>query len=253
VVFLRQRCENSGMHPIPALIEAGGACAASGSFVWAAVAPPSQIFGPTIRRTGDPSAMALTFDDGPNPAATPALLDLLDQHEARATLFVTGEHVRAFPDLTKEIARRGHTVGNHTDTHPQLIFRSAEEIGAQLDRCDAAIQQAIGRKPRWMRPPFGFRGPLLNGAVRKWGGSGVVMWSTLAWDWKPSAAAKVIQHLQRARGGDIVLLHDGDFQKLEGDRQHTVAALAHWLPRWRDAGIRFVTLDDIGKTSSTSD
>ncbi len=241
------------MHPIPALIEAGGACAASGSFAWAAVAPPSQIFGPTIRRTGDASTMALTFDDGPNPAVTPALLKLLDQHRVRATFFVTGEHVRAFPDLAKEIAERGHTIGNHTDTHRRLVFCSAAEIGAQLDRCDDAIKQAIGRKPRWMRPPFGFRGPLLQGAVQRWGGAGVVMWSALAWDWKLSAPEKVIQHLQRAKGGDIVLLHDGDFRMPNGDRHHTVAALAHWLPRWLDAGIRFVTLDDIGEASSNSD
>jgi peptidoglycan-N-acetylglucosamine deacetylase len=215
------------------------------------VAPPSQIFGPTIRRTGDPSAMALTFDDGPNPAVTPALLDLLDRHQARTTFFVTGQHVRAFPGLTKEIAERGHTIGNHTDTHRRLVFCSGREIGAQLDRCDEAIERAIGRKPRWMRPPFGFRGPLLNGAVRRWGGAGVVMWSTLAWDWKPSAPEKVIRHLRRAQGGDIVLLHDGDFEKLEGDRQHVVAALAHWLPRWQDSGIRFVTLDDIGEADAS--
>jgi len=241
------------MHPLPVLIEAGGACAASGSFAWAAIAPPSQIFGPTIRRTGDPATMALTFDDGPNPAVTPALLDLLEKHQAHATFFVTGEHVRAFPELAKEIAERGHTIGNHTDTHPALVFCSAKEIAAQLDRCDDAIRQAIGRKPRWMRPPFGFRGPLLHGAVQRWGGAGVVMWSALAWDWKPSATAKVIEHLQRAKGGDIVLLHDADFRQPTGDRHHTVAALTHWLPRWRGAGIRFVTLDDIGEPSSKSD
>jgi peptidoglycan-N-acetylglucosamine deacetylase len=244
--ILRQQCENQPMRPIPALIEAGGACAASGSFAWAAVAPLSQIFGPTIRRTGDEFAMALTFDDGPNPSVTPALLDLLERHDARATFFVTGEHVRAFPELTREIAERGHTVGNHTDTHRQLIFRSASDIAAELHRCDDAIREATGKRPRWMRPPFGFRGPLLNSAVRRWGGAGVVMWSRLAWDWRPRATENVVKHLQHARGGDIVLLHDGDFRALEGDRHHMVAALTHWLPRWRDAGIRFVNLDDIG-------
>jgi len=195
--------------------------------------------------------MALTFDDGPNPAVTPELLDLLERHEVRATFFVTGDHVRAFPELTKEIAERGHTIGNHTDTHRRLVFSSAARIAAELDRCDDAIAQAIGGKPRWMRPPFGFRGPLLNGAVRRWGGAGVVMWSLLAWDWKPSAPAKVIRHLRRARGGDIVLLHDGDFREIEGDRHHTVAALAHWLPRWRDAGIRFLAVDHIGERNLT--
>ncbi|MGC2331674.1 MAG: polysaccharide deacetylase family protein [Candidatus Acidiferrales bacterium] len=237
------------MRPIPTLIEAGGACAASGGFAWAAVAPVSQIFGPTIRRTGDDS-VALTFDDGPNPGATPKLLEWLEKRRVRATFFVTGKHVRAFPDLTREIAQRGHTIGNHTDTHRQLVFRSPSEIAEQLDRCDDAIREAIGKKPRWMRPPFGFRGPLLNSAVRRWGGAGVVMWSVLAWDWKPRAAEKVVEHLRRVQAGDIVLLHDGDFRRLDGDRHHTVAALAHWLPRWQDAGIRFTTLDDIGEVDA---
>lgn len=235
------------------LIGAGGACAASGSFAWAAVAPVSQIFGPTIRRTGDDSTVALTFDDGPNPAVTPALLDLLERRQVRATFFVTGRHVRTFPALAEEIVLRGHTIGNHTDSHRRLVFCSGVRIESELGRCDEAIANATGRRPRWMRPPFGFRGPSLDGAVRRWGGAGVVMWSAMAWDWKPSAAARTIHHLRRVRGGDIVLLHDGDFQQLEGDRRHVVTALEHWLPRWRDAGMRFVTLDDIAEADPIPD
>jgi peptidoglycan/xylan/chitin deacetylase (PgdA/CDA1 family) len=233
------------MSSLPVLLAAGGACAAAGFFSWGAVAPSSQLFGPTIRRTGDPSAMALTFDDGPNPAVTPSLLDLLDRHSARATFFLIGRHVRAIPELAKEIAERGHTIGNHTDTHPALAFLPPRRIAAELSRCDDAIAAATGRKPRWMRPPFGFRGPQLGGIVRARAGAGVVMWSVWARDWKPQPPDPMIQRLRRVRGGDIVLLHDGDHRVLEGDRRHTVAALEHWLPRWKDAGIRFVSLDDM--------
>ena len=235
------------MPSLPALLATGGACAAA--FAWGAVAPSSQLFGPTIRRTGDSSTMALTFDDGPNPAATPLLLDLLDRHNAHATFFLIGEHVRAFPALAKEIARRGHTIGNHTETHPALTFLSRRRIAEELDRCDDAIAAAIGQKSRWMRPPFGFRGPQLGGVVRSRGVAAVVMWSVWARDWKPQPARPVIQRLRRARGGDIVLLHDGDHRRLEGDRRHTVAALEYWLPRWKDAGMRFVTLDDLHKSN----
>jgi peptidoglycan-N-acetylglucosamine deacetylase len=204
----------------------------------------TPLLGKTIRRTGNPSAIALTFDDGPNPAITPMLLDLLGHYNARATFFLIGRFARAFPALAKEIAERGHAVGNHTDSHPSLAFLPQRRISEELGRCDDALRAAVGRVPRWMRPPFGFRSPLLDGIVRKRGGS-VVMWSVWAWDWKPQPAARVIHCLRAARGGDIVLLHDGDHRAPGGDRRHTVAALEHWLPRWRDAGLRFASLDDL--------
>jgi len=217
---------------------------------WGAVHPQSQFFGPTLRMMHDSSAIALTFDDGPNPAATPALLDLLDAHGARATFFLIGRHVRAFPAVAREIAARGHAVGNHTETHPSLIFLSRAKLREELNRCREAILSAVGgAELRWMRPPFGFRGPQLDAVVRQLGYSGVAMWSKWAWDWKPQPAERVIHRLRRVTGGDIVLLHDGDHRLLEGDRRHTIVALAHWLPRWKDAGMRFVTLDAVGNTA----
>ncbi|HEV2299592.1 MAG TPA: polysaccharide deacetylase family protein [Candidatus Acidoferrales bacterium] len=229
----------------PALIAGAVTLGGAGVAAWGGVYPQSQLFGHTIRFTGDASAVALTFDDGPNPGTTPGLLNLLDAHEARATFFLMGCHVRAYPRLAREIAARGHQIGNHTETHPNLAFLSTRNIVHELDLCREAISSAVGREPRWMRPPFGFRGPQLGGVVRRLGYSGVVMWSKWAWDWKPQPAAPVIHRLRRIAGGDIVLLHDGDYRNLEGDRHHTVAALAYWLPRWKDAGLRFVTLDAV--------
>jgi peptidoglycan/xylan/chitin deacetylase (PgdA/CDA1 family) len=188
--------------------------------------------------------MALTFDDGPNPAVTPKLLELLARHNTRATFFLIGRHVSAFPALAKEIAVRGHLIGNHTNTHPALTFLSPQRIGEELDLCDGAIEAATGRPTCWMRPPFGFRGPHLMHVVSGRGGAGVVMWSMWAWDWKPQPPEPLIKRLRRARGGDIVLLHDGDHRVAEGDRHHIVRALDHWLPRWKDAGIQFETIDD---------
>ncbi len=77
------------------------------------------------------------------------------------------------------------------------------------------------------------------------GGTGVVMWSAWARDWKPQPPEPVIERLRGVRGGDIVLLHDGDHRVMNSDRRHTVAALEYWLPRWKDSGFRFVTLDDM--------
>lgn len=230
---------------VPELLSAGGALAASGIFAWGAVAPSSELFGATIRHTGSATTIALTFDDGPNPAATPQLLDLLDRNKAEATFFMIGERVTAAPNIAKEAGLRGHAIGNHTFAHTNLTFRPAARISEELARCDDAIESATGRKPRWMRPPFGYRGPMLGSVVRKRGGGGVVMWSRSARDWNPQPEANVIHRLHRVRGGDIVLLHDGDHRIPEADRRHTLKALEHWLPRWKDAGLRFVTLDEM--------
>jgi peptidoglycan/xylan/chitin deacetylase (PgdA/CDA1 family) len=229
----------------PAWFGAGGVCAAAGICGWAATVPSSQLFGPTVQHTGDNSCIALTFDDGPNPAVTPALLDLLARHETRATFFLIGRHVRAVPQLAKQILDRGHALGNHTETHPSLALLASSGIADELDRCDEAISTATGATPRWMRPPYGFRNPLLNGIVTRRGNAGVAMWSAMAHDWKVQPAEPVIRRLRRARGGDIVLLHDGDHRVLHGDRRHVIAALEYWLPRWKDSGIRFVTMNEV--------
>ncbi len=233
------------MNAIPALLTAGGIFAAGGTFAWGAAAPSSQLFGSTIRHTGDASTIALTFDDGPNPAVTPSLLNLLDRYNVKATFFLVGEWVQAAQPIVKDIVAQGHAVGNHTYTHPALTLRSSRRISAELNRCDDAIEAATNAKPRWMRPPFGFRSPLLDGIVRRRGGVGVAMWSLWARDWRPQPAEPVIRRLRRVRGGDIVLLHDGDYCALNGDRAHMVAALEYWLPRWKDAGLHFVSLDEI--------
>jgi peptidoglycan-N-acetylglucosamine deacetylase len=223
---------------------AGAAAALSAAAVWGAMAPSSQLYGPTIRTTGEPDAIALTFDDGPNPAVTPKLLDLLEKHGSRGTFFMMGTHVRACPKIAADAMARGHVIANHTETHPNLALLSSRRIADELVRCRGAIMTATGHAPRWMRPPFGGRGPTLDSTVRAIGIAGVVMWSKWAWDWKPQRTERVIEYLRRVRGGDIVLLHDGDHRRLEGDREHTVAALEYWLPRWKDAGLRFVTADD---------
>lgn len=237
-------CENTSViHTLG--IAAGALSTGAGLAAWGAFHPASQLFGPTIRRTGRSTAIAVTFDDGPNPAITPQLLDLLDQHGVRATFFLIGKHVRACPELAAEIAARGHVLANHTDTHPHLTWVSTRNSVEELQRCQEAIERATGHVCRWMRPPYGSRGPQSAGAVRAAGLRGVVMWSVLAWDWTPQPPERVIGRLRKVRGGDIVVLHDGAPEGLGADRAHNLAALEYWLPRWKGAGLEFVTLDEI--------
>jgi peptidoglycan/xylan/chitin deacetylase (PgdA/CDA1 family) len=223
-------------HALLAVPVAAGICA------WGVCDPRSQLFGPTQRRTDRRRTLALTFDDGPNPAVTPQLLDLLDKYGSRATFFLIGRNVRACPALAAEIVRRGHAIGNHTDTHPNLVWLSREEVVDELSRCSAAILAATGQRPTIMRPPYGYRGPQLHAAVRQAGFEPPIMWSRSGYDWNPQPASKLIHRLRTVRSRDIVLLHDGAHDALGGKRQHTIEALEYWLPRWKAQGLDLVPL-----------
>lgn len=235
-----------------------GAAAGAGVAAWGAVHPTSQIFGPTICRTPRPDTVALTFDDGPNPVATPQILALLEKYNAKATFFLVGQFARTCPELVRAISERGHCIGNHTETHRNLMFLAPGSIEAELRECQESIAAAAANvAPRWMRPPYGFRGPQLWSALRAAGLRGVALWSLTCYDWKPQPATRLIERLARvdarrprSRRGEIILLHDGDHRRLGADRGHVVTALEHWLPRWRDSGIEFATVDEIAKTMS---
>ena len=240
----------------PAAIAAGIA----GLTVYGAAYPRAQLFGSTLCHTGAPNKLAITFDDGPNPAITPKLLNLLAKHNAKATFFLVGKFVRDCPDLTKEILARGHTLGNHTDTHPNLFLCGPRRTTEELKRCTDAIRQATGVEPRWFRPPFGFRSPWLQEIVRRQG-MRTTMWTLIPGDWRAKPPEWLIERMNPiadyarkklpsgrghgvAQTGDILCLHDGYHRHQNGDRARTVAALEYWLPRWSDLGLEFVTMDE---------
>src|SRR5580700_4558968 len=244
------------------------AAAAAGLVAYAAVYPRSQLFGATVCRTNSPRKLALTFDDGPNPAITPKLLDLLDRYKARATFFVIGKNARECPDLLKETAARGHLIGNHTDAHPNLFWLKPDQITVELRCCNYSIIAATGAPPRWFRPPFGARNPWVVPVARELN-QRVVMWTLIPGDWRATSSewlipriAPIATRAQRnlsaagaagrgATTGDILCLHDGSYRQLNADRLPTLAALEHWLPRWRDLGLEFVTIDDAVRAPAT--
>jgi peptidoglycan-N-acetylglucosamine deacetylase len=225
---------------------------------YGAVNSASQLFGATISATNAPGKLAITFDDGPNPSITPKLLDLLDRRQVNATFFVVGKFVRECPGLLKEIHARGHVIGNHTDTHPNLFFCGPEETHQELQLCTEAIRNITWGNPRWFRPPFGYRSPWL-GKIAHDLDMRIVMWSLLPGDWRSKTVEWLNERLQpiatnaqrlkgdsqlpKHSGGDILCLHDGDHRHLHGDRSNTLAALEFWLPRWRDLGLEFVTMN----------
>ena len=234
---------------VPAVAAAAGGLAAYGGMY-----PRAQLFGPTICRTNSPRKLAITFDDGPNPSITPKLLDLLDGHNAKATFFLIGRYIRECPELVTEISARGHVVGNHTESHPNLFWKRSAEIRIELRLTHSAIRNALGAPPLWFRPPFGLRNPWLAAEARELN-MRVVMWTLLPADWRAPSAEWLIRRMQpiadrarralkRASGtGEILCLHDGSHHEQDADRTRTLAALEHWLPRWRDLGLEFVTID----------
>jgi peptidoglycan/xylan/chitin deacetylase (PgdA/CDA1 family) len=232
----------------PAALTAAAAITAYG-----AVNPRSNLFGQIISRTNSPKKLAITFDDGPNPKLTPELLDLLGRHQARATFFVIGKFAQACPELLLETASRGHAIGNHTANHANLLWRTPAAIRRELQQCNDTSFSIIGTTPTCFRPPWGMRNPfVISGATAL--GLKTVLWTTLPGDWRPKPTEWLIDRLrpiaERAQKtpstntGDILCLHDGDHRVLNGDRRHTLTALQYWLPRWRDLGLEFVTIDE---------
>lgn len=223
------------------------------------------MFGRTLRRTSSPKKLAITFDDGPNPAITPKLLDLFDLHSGHATFFLIGDFVRQCPELARETAARGHSLGNHTYTHPNLFKCGPSKIRDQLQRCSDAIGEAAGVAPKWFRPPYGLRNPWAIPAANRMGMQ-AVMWTLLPQDWQAPSPEWLIPRMsaiaQQAQGslaqkslaqdataqGNILCLHDGNHLRLNGDRHFTLAALEYWMPRWRDLGLEFVTIDEAVST-----
>lgn len=246
----------------------GALTAAAGLAAYGAAWPRAQLFGRSVYRTPAPDRLALTFDDGPNPAVTPRLLELLDRYNAKATFFVIGKFARREPGLVRELARRGHIVGNHTETHPNLFRLGPAKIREEMQLCREAMEGALGESAKWFRPPFGFRNPWVVRTARELGMT-TVMWTLIPGDWRAKPADWLIERMQpvarrleslRARnpatgsgygaGGHVLCLHDGGHRTLNADRSATLAALEYWLPRWRDLGLEFVTIEDAVNASA---
>jgi len=245
------------------LIAASTAAVLAGGIAgYASAHPASQLFGPSLRRTSAAKKLAITFDDGPNPAITPKLLDLFDKHSGRATFFLIGDFVRQCPELARETVARGHSLGNHTKSHPNLFKCGPAEIRMQLQSCSEAIGEATGATPKWFRPPFGLRNPWVIPAANQMGMQ-AVMWSLISFDWSaqstewliprmaPIAARAKQRSEKNINTGDILCLHDGNHLHLNGDRHCTLEALTYWMPRWRDLGLEFVTIDEAVRGPAT--
>jgi peptidoglycan/xylan/chitin deacetylase (PgdA/CDA1 family) len=188
----------------------------------------------------DVPAVALTFDDGPTPD-TERILDLLERHRLTATFFMVGRQVERYPHIARRISAEGHTVGNHSYSHPIYLYRSTRETYRQLARTQQAIEEAASVRPTWSRPPCGVRSRAYFAAARRLGLQ-TVQWTVAGGDWKYRDPLTIVREVvDRAAPGSIVLLHDGDSAGRQ-DRRNTVAALPLIMSGLRRKGLSVAPL-----------
>ncbi|MGZ4730614.1 MAG: polysaccharide deacetylase family protein [Terriglobales bacterium] len=227
------------------LVTAAAAAAAS-AVGYQSMAPTGQWFGRTFTGLGRGSKqLALTYDDGPNDPHTLRLLEVLARHDVHATFFLIGRYVDQRPDIVRELVKAGHVVGNHTFTHPLLIFKRARELREQFTRCERALTEAVGEHSNLFRPPFGGRRPAVLHMARQMGLE-PIMWNVTGYDW----SAQSVEHIEhkvtrQVRGGNVILLHDGGHRDFGADRSYTVIATDRLVSRYQAEGYEFVTVPEM--------
>jgi peptidoglycan-N-acetylglucosamine deacetylase len=211
------------------------------------MAPESQLYGRTFTGKSAPAReIALTYDDGPNDPYTFQLLEILAKHNAKATFFMIGKYVDCRPDIARAVAEAGHVIGNHTYTHPNLILQSRWQVTDEIQRCERALDDAVGeRHAALFRPPFGGRRPATLRQVRKIG-LAPVMWNITGFDWRGLPAETIMHKVDsHMRDGAVILLHDGGHVNFGTDRASTVAATDHFLERYQGEGFNFRTIPEL--------
>jgi peptidoglycan/xylan/chitin deacetylase (PgdA/CDA1 family) len=232
-----------------------GVAAAASAAGYQSMAPTGQWYGRTFAGLKRGSKqIALTYDDGPNDPHTLKLLEVLARHEVHATFFMIGRYVRQRPDIVLGVSRAGHVIGNHTLTHPLLIFESAVQTRTELVECRAALTDAVGKHSNLFRPPFGGRRPATLRTARELVLE-TIMWNVTGYDWNAPSAAQVEKKVVgQIHGGDVILLHDGGHRAMGADRGPTVIATDNLIRRYKDQGFHFVTvtemMEEVGRPTS---
>lgn len=194
-------------------------------------------------RLADRSFLALSFDDGPHPYGTPAVLDMLDEHRMNATFFLVGEQVERRPGVAAEIVARGHEIGLHSYRHRVATWLTARGFRDELDRSTVAIGDAIGHVPTLYRPPRGVFTYSALAEVRRRGWH-PVLWAVDGRDWRRTATpAGISERITRnLMGGEVVLLHDSDFYSSPGSWRNTLQALPSLFRTIETKGLLTVNL-----------
>jgi peptidoglycan/xylan/chitin deacetylase (PgdA/CDA1 family) len=190
--------------------------------------------------------VALTFDDGPSAQYTPQVLDVLKDYGIHATFFVIGRNVMKYPDFVKREIKEGHTVGNHTWSHPVMApLESKKQLDFEIARTDSAIFHAAGVHPTLFRPPHGWSTPWMVNTIEDMGYD-VINWTVDPDDWKHPKANVIIKRVDHALGKSaILLLHDGLEMKEDPGQENTVQALRQIIKDFKADNYEFVTISQL--------
>jgi peptidoglycan-N-acetylglucosamine deacetylase len=226
------------------LIDGSAGVLAAGFLAYAVRGRTASVFGPSVSH-GDRArrSLALTFDDGPS-ESTPALLDLLSKHEVPGTFFMCGQNVERLPEVAREVAARGHEIGNHSQTHPYFHLRTPGGIYQEISKAQEMIAKYTGKRPVLFRAPYGVRWFGLREAQRDLALMGV-MWTVIGRDWKWPAPRIARLLLRRPSNGDILCLHDGRGLQKNPDIRVTLDALEVAIPELKRLGFQFETVSQL--------
>ncbi len=221
------------------------AAGAAGLLTYGAVEPTNGLFGPVLARGPRTRAAYLTFDDGPNPDATPRVLEILADKRVPAAFFLVGNHVRRFPDTARAVAEAGHLIGNHTQSHVKLHLLGPARLAREIGGAHETIVGETGVVPRVFRAPHGYRNPFVFGAIRPYGYR-MMGWTFGVWDTARPGAQEIRRRIRRKlRPGSVLLLHDGDGYDPLGDRRQTAEALPGIIDDVRANGYEFRSLQEL--------
>jgi peptidoglycan/xylan/chitin deacetylase (PgdA/CDA1 family) len=223
-----------------------GSAAAAAAWWTPALAPVVPALAGALglaRRIDDSAAVALTFDDGPHPEGTPAVLEALERADAKATFFLCGEQVERDPSLAAEIVAAGHTAAVHGHRHRNMLRLAPGTFVEDLERAIETIGDAVGEQPELYRPPYGiFSSPGMVEVRAR--GLRSLLWSRWGHDWRAARPAREIaaEVTRDLDAGDVLLLHDADHYSEPGCWRGTVTALPMVVERIRSAGLRPVSV-----------
>jgi peptidoglycan-N-acetylglucosamine deacetylase len=227
------------------VLSATGALAVAGAWCWPAPAPLLPSIAPAL---GIPCRLssrgiAITFDDGPHPEGTPAMLDALASAGATATFYLVGEQVERWPQLAARIADAGHEIALHGQLHRLLLRRPTRALRSDLARALDVIGEATGREPSSYRPPYGVFSAGALALVRELG-LAPMLWSRWGRDWGPHETPELIARraTRNLADGDVVLLHDADHYSAPGSWRRTAAALPSVLASAAASGLTCVSV-----------